>query len=89
MPAYQLAVDDDAHQGVTEIVRGDDNSLARLRAAGTDPRQMVSSVARSAAIDVPPRIHAHELIARFDMALLPRSEVRVTLSDRKEFGLSQ
>jgi glutamyl-tRNA synthetase len=67
--------------------RSDDISLAQLRAAGADPRQIVSWVARSAGIDAPPRVSAHELIARFDIALLPRANVRVTIIDRKEFGL--
>ena len=67
--------------------RSDDISLAYLRAAGTDPRQIISWVARSAGIDAPPRIHAHELIARFDIARLPRADVPVTRTDRKEFGL--
>ena len=68
--------------------RSDDISLAQLRAADADPRQIVSWVARSAGIDAPPRIHAHELIAHFDIALLPRAEVRVTRTNRKEFGLA-
>ncbi|HMF49498.1 MAG TPA: glutamate--tRNA ligase family protein, partial [Candidatus Saccharimonadales bacterium] len=67
--------------------RSDDVSLARLRAAGTDPRQVVSWVARSAGIDAPPQIHAQEIVARFDMDCLPRNEVRVTRSDLKAFGL--
>ena len=69
--------------------RSDDVSLARLRAAGTDPRQIVAWVARSAAIDAPARVHAEELIARFDMSRLPASEVRVTASDLADFGLTQ
>ena len=67
--------------------RSDDVSLVRLRAAGTDPRQVVSWVARSAGIDAAPQIHAQEIVARFDMDCLPRNEVRVTRSDLKAFGL--
>lgn len=67
--------------------RSDDVSLARLRAAGTDPRQVVSWVAGSAGIEAPPQIHAQEIVARFDMDCLPRNEVRVTGSDLKAFGL--
>ena len=66
--------------------RSDDVSLARLRAAGTDPRQVISWVARSAGIDAPPRVHAQEIVARFDMDRLPRTEVRVTRSDLQAFG---
>jgi glutamyl-tRNA synthetase len=62
-------------------------SLARLRAAGTDPRQVVSWVARSSGIDAPPRIHARDIIDRFDMNLLPRSDIRITRADLKELGL--
>jgi glutamyl-tRNA synthetase len=67
--------------------RSDDLSLARLRDAGTDPRRIVSWVARSAAIDVPPRVDAREIIARFEIERLPRTEVRITHADLKEFGL--
>jgi len=67
--------------------RSDDISLAKLRAAGADPRQIVSWVARSAGIDAPPRIQANELIAHFDIARLPRSDIRVTRTERREFGL--
>ena len=67
--------------------RQGDVSLARLRAAGTDPRQIVSWVAGSAGLDVPPRVHARELVPRFDMARLPRSEVRITRSDLARLGL--
>lgn len=68
--------------------RSDDVSLGHLRAAGADPRQIVSWVARSAGIDAPRFVHARELVAQFDINLLPRSEVRVTLADLKAFGLN-
>ncbi|MGH7875892.1 MAG: tRNA glutamyl-Q(34) synthetase GluQRS [Candidatus Binatia bacterium] len=67
--------------------RSDDVSLARLRAAGTDPRRIVSWAARSAAIEAPARVHAQEIVARFDMGRLPKSEVRLMRSDLKAFGL--
>jgi glutamyl-tRNA synthetase len=69
--------------------RSDDISLARLRAAGTDPRQIVAWVARGAGIDAPARVHAEELVGRFDMARLPASEVRVAASDLADLGLPQ
>ncbi len=69
--------------------RSDDVSLARLRAAGTDPRQIVAWVARSAGIDAPSRVHAEELVGRFHMSRLPACEVRVTASDLADLGLSQ
>ena len=69
--------------------RSDDVSLARLRAAGTDPRQVILWVARSVGLDVSERIHARELVGQFDMTGLPSSEVRVTLSDLAKLGLPQ
>jgi glutamyl-tRNA synthetase len=69
--------------------RSDDISLARLRAAGTDPRQIVAWVARGAGIDAPPRVHAEELVDCFDIAHLPDAEVRVAWSDLADFGLAQ
>jgi glutamyl-tRNA synthetase len=67
--------------------RSDDVSLARLRATGTDPRQIVSWVASSSGVETPARAHAHEIVSRFDMDHLPRSEVRIRRSDLKEPGL--
>jgi len=67
--------------------RSDDVSLARLRAAGTDPRQIVSWVARSSGIEAPALVHANELVARFDMDHLPRSEVPIMRRDLRELGL--
>jgi glutamyl-tRNA synthetase len=67
--------------------RSNDLSLALLRAAGTDPRQVVSWAARSAGIDAPPRVHAQEIVPGFDMACLPRTEVRLTRAAMKTFGL--
>lgn len=67
--------------------RSDDVSLARLRAAGTDPRQIVAWAARSAGLDVPARIHAQEAIASFTMTRLPRSNVAVTDTVLAFFGI--
>jgi hypothetical protein len=69
--------------------RSDDVSLARLRAAGTDPQRIVAWVARSLGIDVPARVRAEELVPQFDMTRLPRCEVRVTASDLADLGLPQ
>jgi glutamyl-tRNA synthetase len=67
--------------------RSDDVSLARLRAAGTDPGQIVAWAARSAGIDITLKVRAREVISRFDMARLPQSEVRLTRGDLAAFGL--
>jgi glutamyl-tRNA synthetase len=67
--------------------RCDDLCLAHLRSAGTDPQKIVSWVARSAGIDAPPRIRAQEVIGDFDINLLPRSDIRITTSELKAFGL--
>ncbi len=67
--------------------RSGDISLARLRAIGTDPRRIVSWVARSAAIEAPAQVHAREIVARFDMNRLPKSEVRLLGSDLKAFSV--
>ena len=69
--------------------RSDDVSLARLRAVGTDPRQIVAWVARSIGIDVSRPVRADELTANFDMQLLPKSQVRVTAVDLNDFGLTE
>ena len=69
--------------------RSDDVSLARLRAAGTDPQRIVAWVARSLGIEAPARVSAADLIPRFDITRLPRCEVRVTASDLADLGLPQ
>ena len=66
--------------------RSDDLSLARLRAAGADPRRIVSWVARSAGMDAPRRARAPELTGLFDMARLPRNEIRITARDQVALG---
>jgi glutamyl-tRNA synthetase len=60
--------------------RCDDVSLAELRERGTDPRAVVSWVARSAALDVPARVSAPEVTARFCLERLPHTPVRVLLA---------
>lgn len=67
--------------------RSDAVSLARLRDASVDPRQIVAWVARSTGIDAGDRAQANELIDAFDMARVPKTEVRVTPTDSKTFEL--
>jgi glutamyl-tRNA synthetase len=67
--------------------RSDDVSLARLRAAGTDPRQIVSWAAQSAGIAAPARVEAREITPLFDMTRLSGTEVRITTAELRTFGL--
>jgi len=69
--------------------RSDDVSLARLRAAGTDPQRIVAWVARSLGIEAPGRVCAADLVSRFDITRVPCAEVRITAADLKDFGLAQ
>jgi glutamyl-tRNA synthetase len=121
VPAYQLAVVvDDAHQGVTEVFRGDDLlsstprqillqralglaspawfhvplvvdesgrrlakraddlSLEALRAAGVDPRAILSWVAQSAGFAASERLTSAQLCAAFDLGSLDRRPVVVS-----------
>ncbi len=55
--------------------REDDLSLAELRAGGTDPRAIVSWVARSAGIACEERQSAGELVSAFRFESLPRKTV--------------
>jgi glutamyl-tRNA synthetase len=48
-------------------------SLDELRAAGTDPRQIVAWAAKSAGMPVEGLVTARELIARFDLSRVPRA----------------
>jgi glutamyl-tRNA synthetase len=57
-----------------------DLSLAELRAGGTDPRAIVAWAAESAGIDAPSRLSATEATPLFDLARLPKSELRLTAS---------
>lgn len=67
--------------------RSDDLSLARLRAAGVDPTQIVAWVGRSVGLDANERVAARELVGAFDMTRLPESDVRITATDMAAFGL--
>jgi len=67
--------------------RSDDVSLARLRAAGADPQRIVAWIARSVGIDAPARVRAEELVAHFNIARMPRYEIRVSGSDLAAFSL--
>ena len=69
--------------------RSDDISLARFRAAGTDPQRIVAWVARSIGIEVPARVRACEIFPHFDISRVSRAEVRVTASDLADLGLTQ
>ena len=116
--AYQLAVVvDDARQGVSEVVRGDDLlastgrqalladllglprpswahvplvvdlegrrlakrtdalALGALRERGVAPERVVAWAARSAGLEVPPRVRAADVLPAFDLARLPRAPV--------------
>jgi glutamyl-tRNA synthetase len=67
--------------------RSDDISLARLRAAGAEPRQVVAWVARAAGMDVHRQVDARDILDRFDINTLSRTDVRLTRRDLLEFGL--
>ena len=73
--------------GVRLAKRSDSVSLARLRAAGLDPRELVRWVARRSGIDAPERASARELLPRFDMARVPREPLRCLPQDLAELGL--
>jgi glutamyl-tRNA synthetase len=57
-----------------------DLSLAELRAGGTDPRAIVAWAAESAGIGAPGRVNAKEVTPLFDLARLPKSDLRLTVS---------
>ena len=67
--------------------RSDDVSLARLRAAGAEPRQIVAWVARAAGMDAYRPVDAREMLDRFEIKKLPRTDVRLARRDLQEFGL--
>ena len=79
VPAYNLAVVvDDAHQGVEEVVRGDD-------LLSSTPRQVL--LARL--LDVPVPAYAHvPLVLGHDGARLAKRDGAVTLADRAALGES-
>jgi glutamyl-tRNA synthetase len=54
-----------------------DLGLAELRAGGTDPRAVVAWAAESAGLAVPARVTASEVTPLFDLALLPRTPLRL------------
>ena len=58
--------------------RRDDLSLSELRAAGVDPRAIVAWAARSSGLDVPERVNASEVTARFELEHVPRHTVALT-----------
>lgn len=62
-------------QGRRLAKRADDLSLATLRAAGVDPRAILSWVGLGAGCDVPDRLTSRELCQSFDLARLPREPV--------------
>jgi glutamyl-tRNA synthetase len=69
--------------------RSDDVSLARLRAGGAKPEQIVAWVARSVGIPAPKRISAVEVVKYFDISRLSGAPVQVTASNLAELGLRQ
>jgi len=76
----------DAH-GRRFAKRSDDVSLAKLRAAGIDPRALVAWVARRSGIEAPEPASARDFVPRFDMARVPREPVRCTPEALAELGL--
>ena len=67
----------DAH-GRRLAKRADDLSLATLRAAGVDPRAILSWVGRGAGLEVPDRLTSHELCQSFELSRLPREPVMLS-----------
>lgn len=67
--------------------RSDDVALARLRASGLDPRELVTWVARRSGIEIDSRASAHELVRDFDMTRVPREPVMVSPADLAELGI--
>jgi glutamyl-tRNA synthetase len=55
-----------------------DLSLAELQQGGSDPRAIVAWAAQSAGIGVPERVRASEVTALFELARVPKSELRLT-----------
>ena len=66
--------------------RADDLSLARLREAGVDPRQVVGWAAASAGQVGPGRGTATEYLAHFDLARVPAEPLRLAPDPLAAFG---
>jgi glutamyl-tRNA synthetase len=67
--------------------RSDALSLARLRAAGVDPKQIVGWAARSAGVNVASATSACEVLPLFDIIRIPRFEVRLDRNNLLAVGL--
>lgn len=67
--------------------RSDDLALARIRAAGIDPRRVVSWVARRSGFADAELATAAELAPQFDMARVPREPVICGPAELAELGL--
>ncbi len=67
--------------------RSDDLSLAKIRAARIDPRQLVTWVARRSGIEAREPASARDLAPQFDMARVPREPVRCDGKALAELGL--
>jgi len=67
--------------------RSDDVSLARIRAAGIDPRALIAWVARRSGIADAVPSSARELLPRFAIERVPRAPVRCGPADLAELGL--
>ena len=68
--------------------RSDDLSIARLRNAGIDPRRVVAWVAHQAGMEVPSQIDAREVLCTFEIARLPRNEIRITRPELAALGMT-
>ncbi len=55
-----------------------DLSLAELQQGGCDPRAVVAWAARSAGVSAPDRVRASEVTQLFDLARVPKAELRLT-----------
>ena len=73
-----LVVDDD---GQRLAKRDGATTLASLRERGVDPRALVAWVANSAGLVTPSHVSASEVTAAFELARVPRGEVRFGQSE--------
>jgi len=76
----------DAH-GRRLAKRSDDVSLARIRAAGIDPRVLVAWVARRSGIEAREPAAGRDFTASFDMRRVPSEPVRCDAKALAELGL--